>query len=164
MKTSKVISDANYQIQMMKKNLPYIKDQQRLDRYINSLNVFIKLLNAADSLMVERRSSDVVEKLLLTRLRGYLQQVLISREKISLEDLVWKVDTDLRFSTDLVKQEVVQLVKDIEIAQLFKSVKRIKKENAVELEARFKSILKSDVQEGMVSQLIKELTDKISWN
>ena len=122
MNVFKNIKDAKYQIELLKAKIPSIKNQQQLDNHIKLINTMILLLNNIDVLMHKHPDVETIDVLLLSKLHGYFMEVYATNEKLPIHYIVNKIDSDIRTSKSLIKHQVIQLLKDIELNQLIKQI------------------------------------------
>lgn len=178
MNVAKIIKEATYHIEVMKAKIPYIKNKENLEKHITMINAFIQLLNASENMLYNKFQMDLVDKLLLARLRDYFMQVEAAGDKIPIKTIVNKLDADLNEPINLRLIEVTSLIKSIEIHQLLKKLHFTKNEVGLskvdtskcslktinEVNDLMKNIPSEEENTDLVIDLIKQLKTKAKWN
>ena len=128
MNVYKNIKEAKFQIAMLKNKIPFIKQQQQLDHHVQLINTLITLVNTIDALASSQLKTDVVDKLILSRLRTSLSEVFVAEDTIPIHTIVTKIDADLTDNKELLKHQVIVLLQDIERFNIMKVIPIINNE------------------------------------
>ena len=179
MNVYKNIKEAKFQIEMLKNKIPFIKQQQQLDHHVQLINTLITLVNTVDMLAASQLKTDVVDKLILSRLRDDFAEVFVAEQKIPIHNIVTKIDADLTDNKELLKHQVIVLLQDIERFNIMKVIPIINNEEDHNfkidktkinktfmdgVENSLRNATPTDEWEKMIEELLTEFKQTIQWN
>ena len=179
MNVYKNIKEAKYQIEVLKNKIPFIKQQQQLDRHVQLINTLITMVNTVDMLAASQLKTDVVDQLILARLRDYFSEVFVGKEKIPMKTIVEKIDDTITESKQLLMNQVIVLLQDIERFNIMKVIPiinnkedynfkidrtKINKELMYGVENDLKNATPTEEWNTMIEELLTEFKQTIKWS
>jgi len=170
----KHIKDATYQIELLKKRIPNVKNKHQQLNLLKLTNSFIVLLNDCEALLNRNIHTDAIDKLLLARLHS--QMVAIDpTEKIDIHRIVNNIDSNLIETAAQQKFRIISLLQQKEIAGVVNQLQTSKTKNGyIKLIAPVDEQIKvaNDLNEVtnykdysvMIDELLNEFKQTIQWN
>lgn len=175
----KNIKEAKYQIEVLKKKIPFFKNQQQLDYHLKLINTLITMVNTVDALASSQLKTDVIDKLILSMFRNYLIEVYAAEEKIPIHIIVNRINEALTDSLLLKKEQVLNLLEDILLSQILKNLPTVPRRNTcyydidyTKIDNNGLNIISNDIVNStsrdewskMVEELLTEFKQNIQWN
>jgi len=174
MSVFKHIKEATYQIELLKKRLPNVKNKQQQLNLLKLINTFITLLNDCESLMHQTIQTDVIDKLLLARLYSQMFAVNFKGE-IDMFKIVENIDTNLIESKEQQKHRIIELLRSKEIEAVVGSLpNKTTKSGYIKITAssneqetamaQLNQVTTPEEYENMIEELLNEFKQTIQWN
>ncbi len=147
------IKQIKYEVEQLKKELPYIKNQAKLEQQVRLINTIIMLVNHIEWLLDQKRGVEMVDKLLLARLYSQMFPIYKPEESIDLKQVMRNVQDDLNSDKENLKQKIIDFLRMKEVD--FELIKP---------EPQLHKITKESEYDRMLEDLIYQLKANAQWN
>lgn len=174
----KNIKESKYQVELLKGQMSYIKDQKRLDRLVVLINSIINLINSVEGLVDKQLNTDIVDKLLLARMYSQIYPLECTTEKLNIHKIVSNIDCNISEPSEMLKNRLVNSLITKEQTHVLSVIPKFKGDNGLikidyskfskkEANAalqKLKTLTLQSEYSRMIDGLLIEFKDQIRWN
>lgn len=121
MSVYKNIKDATYQIKLLKKRLPHVKDKRQQKNLLNLINSFIRLLNDCETLLDNNMQTDVIDRLILASIYTKMWAAPTGAS-IDIFEIVKNIDENIEDSKELQKWRIINFLRQKEIENIIENL------------------------------------------
>ncbi|MFD1292661.1 hypothetical protein ACFQ5N_02325 [Lutibacter holmesii] len=172
MSVFKHIKEATYQIELLKKRLPNVKNPQQQQNLLKLTNSFIMLLNDCEALLAQNMKTDVIDRLLLARMYS---QLFGADGNINIHGIVNNIENNLIESKQLQKHRIINFLQQKEIENTINQLPSKKSQSGYykvnasadqqnKVAKQLKEITSTAEYDAMIEELLNSLKQTIEWN